>query len=81
MFVIRRTLTAILNKNVQFPWGNNCQSAFAKLEALLINEPILIMPHFTKQFFLAVVACDLGLGVILMQEKNGFKHPMLLFTN
>jgi len=41
-----------------------------------VNPPILRRPDFEKQFILQTDACNIEIGVILLQEKSGFKHPI-----
>ncbi len=36
----------------------------------------MIFPDYTKEFILCTDASDVGLGGILMQERNGNAHPI-----
>ena len=38
--------------------------------------PVLLAPHFNKEFKLAVDASDIGAGGALLQEDNGVDHPV-----
>ncbi len=37
----------------------------------LNSSPVLIFPDYSKEFILFTDASDMGLGGILMQERNG----------
>ena len=48
-----------------------------KLKAILESSPILLVPDFEKPFKMAVDACDVGAGAVLLQEdNNGVDHPV-----
>ena len=79
--VIAELLTNLLSKRTKFIWTNDCQKAFHILKAKLKNEPVLLAPHFAKEFKLAVDASDSGAGSVLMQEDgNGVDHPVSYFS-
>ena len=57
-------------------WGENEESAFNTLKQKLEREPILHLPDLATPFILRTDASDLGLGAILLQEKDGKKFPI-----
>ncbi|XP_072036952.1 uncharacterized protein [Amphiura filiformis] len=78
---IAHPLTNLLRKDEKFIWTDQCQSAFSKIKAILINAPILSAPDFLKQFKLTVDASDIGCGAVLMQEdEKGIDHPLCYFS-
>ena len=51
-----------------------------KLKAVLKSSPILVVPNIEKPFKLAVDACDVGAGAVLLQEDiNGVDHLVRFF--
>ncbi len=68
---IASPLTSLLKKDAKFHWGPEQQNAFETLKVKLSSSPVLILPDYTKEFILCTDASDIGLGGILMQERNG----------
>ena len=63
-------LTKLTRKGQMFVWDVECEKGFQELKRRLTSAPILILPNPTKSF---VVYCDaslMGLGGVLMQDKQ-----------
>ena len=74
-------LTRLLGKNVKFMWSAECEVAFEKLKAVLVNTPVLTAPDYNRQFKLAVDASDAAVGAVLLQECfDGIDHPICYFS-
>nr|XP_054775109.1 uncharacterized protein LOC129283299 [Lytechinus pictus] len=70
-------LTNLLKAKVKYVWSDECQRSFEKLKAILVNEPVLAAPNFTKPFKVAIDACDVGVGAVLLQEdEEGIEKPV-----
>ncbi len=69
-------MSLLLKKNTEFSWGPSQTKAFETLKEKLTSSPVLIFPDYTKEFILCTDASDVGLGGILMQERNGNPHPI-----
>ena len=67
---IASQLTNLTKKNVPFVWSDECEESFQKLKTLLSTAPILTLPVEGKNFIVYCDASYLGLGAVLMQEKN-----------
>ncbi len=57
-------------------WETSQEQAFKTLKARLESEPILALPDPDKSYILAADASDTGVGAVLMQERDGSKHPI-----
>ena len=63
-------------KKDNFTWTLEAKQAFEKLKSLLVQDPILTLPDFNKQFVLGVDAYGYGIGAVLMQEL----HPIAFIS-
>ncbi len=73
---IAQPLSSLLKKNTTFSWGAAQIKAFETLKERLTSSPVLIFPDYKQEFILCTDASDIGLGGILMQERNGNPHPI-----
>ncbi|XP_054818995.1 uncharacterized protein LOC129318287 [Prosopis cineraria] len=65
-------LTELLKKNKCWTWMEECQRAFEDLKAAVMEEPVLILPDFSKTFEVHTDASNFAIGGVLMQER----HPI-----
>ena len=71
----------MLKAKVKFIWSDECQRSFEKLKAILVSEPVLAAPNFTKPFHMAIDASDVGVGAVLLQEnREGIEKPVCYFS-
>ena len=78
---IASPLTNLLKKSVNFTWDEDCDTAFNHLKAVLMHNPVLKAPDFSKSFSVAVDASDSGVGGVLLQKKdNNIWHPIAYFS-
>ena len=61
-------------------WGKEQQRAFDRLKELLIQEPILRMPDFSKVFYVQTDASEVGAGGVLLQLFEDVKCPIAFFS-
>ena len=70
-------LTDLISPKKKFIWTLQCQDAFIKIRALLINAPILRSPQYDQPFILHVDASEVGAGAVLLQNSSqGILHPI-----
>ncbi|WMV14143.1 hypothetical protein MTR67_007528, partial [Solanum verrucosum] len=60
----------LTKKEVPFKWTDKCEVSFWKLKTLLTTTPILTLLVEGKDFIIYCDASHLGLGSMLMQERN-----------
>ena len=58
-------------------WTDDCALAFSKLQAILSNKPILILPDFNLEFVLRTDASSSGIGACLLQMRDDLLHPVI----
>ncbi len=73
---IAQLLSSLLKKNTESSWGPIQTKAFGTLKEKITSLPVLTFPDYTKEFVLCTHASDIGLGGILLQERNGNAHPI-----
>ena len=61
-------MTRLLQKNVKFEWGEECQKSFDKLKAFLTEAPVFTQPTCGKEYVIFSDASLNGLGCVIMQE-------------
>lgn len=78
---VAEPLTNLLRKGVKFLWTSGCERAFNQIKAILSCEPVLVAPDFSKPFKLAVDACDVGIGAVLLQaDAADLDKPVAYFS-
>src|SRR5699024_9545971 len=73
---IAKPLTNLLKKDVNFIWNVEQQNAFQTFKHVLINEPILQYPDYSKPFILTTDASNFAIGAILSQGEIGKDLPI-----
>jgi hypothetical protein len=73
---ITAVLTKLLQKNVEYKWTEECQSAFQQLKEKLTEAPVLAFPDYELKFILTTDACDSGIGGVLSQIVEGVEKPV-----
>lgn len=71
--VISKPLIDLLKKH-GFHWSPDATTAFEQLKVALTTALVLSLPSLDKQFVVEIDACDLGIGVVLMQEKHSIAY-------
>ena len=57
-------------------WDDSCEKAFSTLKTMLTNKPILWLADMKRPFILRTDASNIGLGAMLLQEREGEVHPV-----
>ena len=73
---LAKPLTHLTKLGVKFHWGKSQQEAFEKVRDIIITEPILQYPDFSKPFIVTTDASDYTIGAILSQGETGQDFPV-----
>lgn len=66
-----KPLTKLTEKEQEFVWTKECETAFQALKEKLITAPILAYPQLGVEFILDTDASNYGIGAVLSQEDDG----------
>jgi len=69
-------LIKLLKKDVAFEWNAEVEESFHYLKNTLSNYSEVYLPDINGQFIVQCDASDSGIGAILLQEKEGERHPI-----
>lgn len=58
-------------------WDQRCQNALERIQQILSQQPVVVLPDLTKPFTVKTDASSRGIGGVLCQEKDGLLHPVL----
>ena len=81
--LLRSLIQAIKDDNAKFKaieWTEEMENDFNTLKKILMTEPVMAHPDFTKKFYIHVDASGLGLGAILTQLHDG-KHRVIEYAS
>ena len=67
---IAAPLNELTKKGVDFKWGNSQENAFQELKNRLTEAPLLVLPDFTKTFEVECDASGIGIGGVLICNKE-----------
>ena len=77
---IAKPLTELLKKKAPYVWNDKTKEAFISLKTLLMTEPLLQYPDFTKPFILTTDASNDAVGPVLSQGSIG-KDPSIPYAS
>ena len=63
-------LNELTKKGIDFKWGNSQENAFQELKKCLTEAPLLVLPDFTKTFEVECDASGIGIGGVLICNKE-----------
>jgi ribonuclease HI len=69
--MISKLLTELLKKNTVFVWTPMHELSFSALKKAM-SSAVLVVPNFSKPFYIETDACGTGVGAVLMQDG----HPL-----
>lgn len=71
-----KPLTTLLRKDEEFVITAETKTCFEKCKEVLMRDPVLIHPDFTKEFILTTDASDYAVGAVLSQGPMGKDRPI-----
>ncbi|GES97129.1 retroviral-like aspartic protease 1 [Rhizophagus clarus] len=78
---IAKPLIELTKKEVDFKWSDEYQKSFNELKKILVKNPILAHPDFSKEFILITDALADGLGAILSQKNDEDKEVVIAYAS
>ena len=57
-------------------WNDNCVKSVALIQQYISESPILILPNYDIPFVVQTDASSVGIGGVLLQERDGILHPV-----
>ena len=69
-----------MQKNVEYKWTAECQSAFDELKERLTQAPVLAFADYSLQFILTTDASDSGIGGVLSQCFDNVEKPVMFLS-
>ena len=78
---LAKSLHKLTEKNKEFKWILDCQTAFATLCRLLISTPVLAYPDYNKPFILDTDASDIEVGAVLSQADDSGREHVLVYAS
>uniref|UniRef100_A0A2N9GST5 Reverse transcriptase/retrotransposon-derived protein RNase H-like domain-containing protein n=1 Tax=Fagus sylvatica TaxID=28930 RepID=A0A2N9GST5_FAGSY len=69
-------LIEVIKKNVGFHWGADQENAFATIKDRFCSALVLALPDFNKIFEIECDALGIGIGAVLMQDRQ----PIAFFS-
>ena len=73
---VSKPISQLTKLGVKLHWEKSQQETFEKLRDIIISEPILQYPNFSKPFIVTTDASDYGIGAILRQREIGQDLPV-----
>ena len=70
------SLNALLKKGARFDWSPECDDAFLRLRAEIVEATQLAHYDASKKLTLATDASQFGIGVVLSIDDNGKERPV-----
>ena len=77
---IARPLHQLTEKNTDFIWSEQCQTAFDCLKKSLVNAPILGYPCISGTYILDTDASGYGIGAVLSQIQDGQERVLAYYS-
>ena len=74
-------LSAGLQKNKQWRWGDNERAAFNEIKNKFADMILMNHPNFNEKFYLQTDASNIALGAELYQEDEAKEHKTIAFAS
>jgi len=71
-----KPLNELTRKIKSFVWTQETEDAFQSLRDSLSNMAEVYLPDLNHPFLIQSDASDIGLGAVLLQEKDGIRYPV-----
>ena len=69
-------ITKLTRKKNFYMWEADQENAYTTILSLLVSDPIVRLPDFTRKFILSTDASDVGISGVLSQVFDDGEHPV-----
>lgn len=67
--------------DVKFVWQEDSKNAFQEMKCAIARAPVLVSPHYSKDFMIFSFASeDTIAGVLLQKNKDGHEQPIAFMS-
>ena len=73
---ILKPLVEQTKKGVVFVWCDQCEKAFNKIQAILVDPNTMVVPSPSKPLLLYIANTEQSLGALLAQDQGGVEKPL-----
>nr|GFC60287.1 putative reverse transcriptase domain-containing protein [Tanacetum cinerariifolium] len=78
---VSKPMTKLIQRKVEFEWGDKQEAAFQLLKQKLCSAPTLALPEGSEDFIVYCDASNKGLGVVLMQREKVISYASRQLKN
>jgi hypothetical protein len=75
-------ITNMLKKDAKIKWNTEAKQSFEQVKHALTQAPVLIIPDYSKDFYIFSFASEHTIVAILLQKNSeGYKQPIVFSAN
>ena len=73
-------ITNMMKKGYEIKWTAEAKKYFKEIKQTILEAPVLVSPHFTKDFLIFSYASEHTIATVLLQKNNeNMEQPIAFF--
>ena len=76
---LTKHITSMLKKDSEVKWTEQAKTSFQDIKKAITSAPVLISPHFDKEFFIFSFASHDTIAAVLLQKNNDEQEQPVAF--